>query len=226
MKVLYRIAPNLPTKSPIFKDDKFSLMRICLKSFVDGFKDIKPEIVFILDSCPKKYKKCVKKVPFPKTIIEMESAGNIGTYQKQLELASKTNDYVLFQEDDYLYLPCVGRKVLSALEKFDFITPQDEYLYYFDEPRHIGRYEIKVVGNHHWREVNSTTLTFGTHGKLIKENQDLFTKYGTGDYPMWQDLRGRGYKLFSSIPSLATHMVEGILAPTIPWSNIWQKYQS
>lgn len=222
MKVIYRIAPNKPLKSPFSKDDKFTLVKTCLKSFVKAFEDIKPDITFILDNCPE-YEDFIKRnVPFNKKFINTD-LGNFGTYSKQIEIASETDDFVLFQEDDYLYLPKIGTKFMKALEKFDFITPQDEYLYYFGEPRHIGKYEITVVGDHHWREVNSTTLTFAGHGKLFKENKDTLLAFGTGDYPMWQAIRERGYKLWCPIPTFATHLVEGILSPAVDWNNIWLK---
>ena len=223
MKVIYRIAPNQPFKSPFSKEDKLFLVKTCLKSFVKAFEDVKLTIVFILDNCPDEYRFVVSEtVPFEKDFI-FTNLGNFGTYSKQVEIASETDDFVLLQEDDYLYLPGTEKKLMKALDALDFITPQDEYLYYFDEPRHIGKYEIKVVGGHHFREVNSTTLTFAGHGKLFKENRDTLLGFGTGDYPMWQEIRGLGYRLWCPIPTFATHMVEGILSPTIDWNNIWLK---
>jgi len=220
MIVLYRIAPNYPTKSP-FQSDKFSFFKKTLKSFINGFQDIEPKTIFLLDSCPE-YKKYIKdNYPFDKDFVLMNNAGNFGTYKKQIEIASQIDDYVYFQEDDYLYLKNVGNYILSALKEFDFVTPQDEYLYYFNEPRHIGKYEIKIVGNHHWREVNSTTLTFATHGKLIKENKDIMLSENIYDYPMWQKIR-ENYKIWCPIPTLATHLVDGILAPTIDWKKLWK----
>jgi hypothetical protein len=220
MIVIYRIAPSLPVKSPISKDDKLAFFKTCLKSFVRGFQDIKPEVVFILDSCPKSYEKVLSHVSFDKKIIKMDKAGNFGTYAKQIEIASETDDFVLLQEDDYLYLPSIGKKMLEGMKTFDFITPQDEYLYYFNEPRHIGKYEIKVVGNHHWREVNSTTLTFAAHGKTFKDTKDILLGHEIWDYEMWQEIR-QDYKLWCPVPTFATHMVEGILSPCVDWSEMW-----
>ncbi len=226
MKVFYRICPNPPKKSPIFTDDKFSLVQMCLLSFVNAFRGSTEPLsfVFILDSCPPEYKKTIEKlVPFPKEFIEENEMGNLGSFRKQVDLAAETDDYVLFQEDDYFYLPDTGYKLASAVKNLDFVTPQDELNYYFNEPRHIGKYEIKVIGDHHWREANSTTLTFATHGRLIKENKDIIYKHEIWDYPMWQEIRANGYKVWAPMPTLAAHLVKDLLPPCINWEEEWSK---
>jgi len=201
------------------------MVEVCLKSFVDGFGDIKPKIIFILDTCPPEYKELIERVvPFEKEFIEGNNLENLGSFRKQVEIACGLDDYVLFQEDDYLYVPDVGEKLQKAVEKFDFVTPQDEYLYYFNEPRHIGKYEIKVIADHHFREVNSTTLTFACHSKLIKENKDIIYKHEIWDFPMWQEIRGKDYRIWCPIPTFATHLADN-LAPCVDWGEVCQKYQ-
>lgn len=226
MVVIYRICPKNSTKSPYFPDNKLKMVEVCLKSFIEGFGDIKPKVIFILDTCPPEYKQLIEKiVPFEKEFIEKDNLGNLGSFRKQIEIASQLDDCVLFQEDDYLYLPNIGAKLLKAVEKFDFVTPQDEYLYYFNEPRHIGKYEIKVIADHHFREVNSTTLTFACHSRLIKENKEIMYKHEIWDYPMWQELREKGYKIWCPIPTFCSHLVKDILSPCVDWKKICQKFQ-
>lgn len=220
MRVLYKIAPNVNKKSPIFTEDKFSLVKFCLTSFLEAFRGEDIKIHFILDNCPPEYEELVK--PYAYSIIRT-SIGNPGIFRKQVEIASSIDDYVLFQEDDYYWLPNTGYKLIEAVKTLEFVTPQDEYLYYFNEPRHLGKFEIRVIGDHHWREVNSTTLTFATHGRLIKENEDIIYKHEIWDYPMWQEIRGAGYRLWGPIPTLATHLVKDQLSPCVDWEKIWQR---
>ncbi len=224
MKIIYRISPVKAKDTP-FTDDKFTLVKTCLRSFVAGWSDVKPDMYFILDNCPPEYLKTIEKeVPFNKEVWQVGVQSNLGTYQMQLDMASGFDGPVVLQEDDYLYMPKVGAKIVSALDKYDFVTPQDEHYYYFEEPRHIGKYEIKIIADHHFREVNSTTLTFATNAKTIKENKGLMYEHGIADYPMWQDMRANGLKIGCPIPSFAAHLVKNILPPTIDWSKTWQKY--
>lgn len=226
MRVLYRICPFNNNKSPIFAEDKFKLVSMCLKSFAEAFKGLDIEVIFILDSCPPEYKQLINRtIPFRHGYFEREGMGNLGSFRTQVQLASEIDDYVLLLEDDYLWLPNTGEKILQAVTHFDFMTPQDEFNYYFNEPRHKGRYEIKIVGNHHFREVNSTTLTFATHGSLIKKLQGVIWKHEIWDYPMWQEIRSLGYRIWGPVPTLTAHLVKDILPPTINWEEQWSKYQ-
>lgn len=223
MKIYLRVCPFVNGKSPLHKDDKLAMFGKTLSSVVRGFRDIKPEIIFVLDSCPVEYERLVKDIPFKSSIVRGEKMGNLGSFRKQLELASKADDCVLLLEDDYIFLPDVGKKLLAAMESFDFVTPYDHPDLYWNEPRHIGEYEIKVVGGHHWREVRSTTLTFGCHSSKLKEHMDTIIEHEIWDYPMWQEIRANGSRLWGPIPSLATHLVEDLLAPVINWEEEWLK---
>jgi hypothetical protein len=61
-------------------------------------------------------------------------------------------------------------------------------------------------------------------GRKIREQMDLFVKYGWDDHKRWLDLNERGYKLGSPVPSLSTHMAEEYLAPNVDWKELWEKY--
>ena len=71
----------------------------------------------------------------------------------------------------------------------------------------------------HWRETPSTTNTFATRFKTLKEDIRLFRKYSTGvsvscDHARFLALgRKKRRLLVSAIPSYATHMELAYLSP-------------
>jgi hypothetical protein len=219
MTVIYRICSKQNHKSPVFRDNKFALVKMCLRSFVVSFEPVFPQMIFILDSCSEYRGWIEKNVPFSCQFIEETDITNEGSYRKQIEIAKDLQGLVMLQEDDYLYLPGAGEKIVKALREFEFVTPQDEMNYYEDE-RHEGRYRIRLVNDHHWRAVRSTTLTFATRGETIKKYEKELLKFGVSDYEMWTNLKPR---LYAPVPTLATHMADS-LAPCVDWSKYWVLY--
>ncbi len=225
--ILYRISPFKNGKAPIYAKNKLKLTKICLKSFIKGFQKVPLKIIFILDTCPKQYRELIKRLKIKDCeIIDFKKAGNKGTWFVQLEIVKrlKNNNLVYFAEDDYFYLKNSGERIYQALNKIDFVGPCD-HLNYYKKPMVNNKENIEVFSNYHFRSSESTCLTFGTSANLIKNNFGLFHKFGTFDHPLWLALKRKGYKLFTPIPSLATHMVKNALAPGIDWQRQWKKYR-
>ena len=68
----------------------------------------------------------------------------------------------------------------------------------------------------HWKETNSTTMTFATRIKTIKDKHEIFRKYLgepiPKDYPMWREVLYNS-TLITQIPSYATHCHEPWITP-------------
>lgn len=231
MKVFYRICPFPNGKSALFTNDKLKLTEFCLKSFVRAFKDVKPEMTFILDSCPDEYAKMIfDNVPFKKDILSFDGLGNEGSFHMQLSMAATYDGPVMLQEDDYFYLNEVGSildDALKCVEKwFDndnkFFTPYDHPDYYNKEWHNYEKV-MHYIGDCKWMRVDSTCLTFATNGKTIKKYLDIIKSFGTADHPMWVHLKKLGCSLYSAFPSLATHMDKEFLAPNINWQEEFEK---
>lgn len=218
LNVFYRICPYPATKSPIFDDDKLTLVTFCLKSFKKAFKNVDYKITFILDSCPPVYSIEIDNMMEGKeNIIEGEKMGDRGSLLKQVELASKleNDDKVYFAEDDYIYLPGAGAKLVEALDEYAFVTLYDHPDYY-TETQYLKDKVISISANHHWVSRMSTCHTFGTKAIYLKENGDVFNENAPNDFKSWSKIT-KTEILVSPIPSLATHMVTWLLAPTINW---------
>lgn len=223
LKVVYRMSDITSTNaSPIFWTDKFKLNKLCLYSFVEAFREIKPHVVMICDRCPEYYEKFVRdSVPFPMTV-EFTNSGVRENAVHQYDYVTD-DDYYLFQECDYLYVPNAGKKMIEACDVFDFITPYDHPDKYKGEliPE---KKDIRVVGNHHWRLTDSTTSTFMARGDMVRKELDRFKQWGWEDHKRWLDFNNHGYQLWSPMPSLATHMVEEFMAPCVDWDSLMDEY--
>jgi len=112
------------------------------------------------------------------------------------EVQKITNDeeIVLFQEDDYLYLPGSEHKIIEALN----------YAHYATGYLHPDKF---------WDPKNDMDVwMWGT--------EDLIN---TKDFAIFLKLREKGRALVQPLPSLATHCLKGYEAPTVGLSiDSWE----
>lgn len=223
MKVIYRLTDISSTnESPIYWGDKVSLNAVCLKSFVMAFKDVKPYVYMICDRCPDWYEHFVRHhCPFDMEV-EFTQSGIRENAVHQYDFV-KDDDIYLFQECDYLYVPGAGNKMLYAARRFDFVSPYDHPDKY-KEGMIPKEQDKEYVHGYLWRSTDSTTSTFMARGSKVQEQMDLFRSYGWDDHKRWLDLGIKGYKLWTPLPSLATHMVKDYMAPDVDWQKEWEKY--
>ena len=227
MTVFYRMC-NIPSTnpSPILQEDKLGLNTLCLKSFVTAFKDVKPKEIFICDYCPQEYEDIIKKIcPFELEII-FTNLGINGTALKQYELAEQVDDdIILFQECDYVYRPSVGTKMVEAIKHFGLLSPYDHPDYYNRYDIHPKETELFIFNNEHFRRTKRTTMTFGMTKEVFMDSREILDKYGYLDNEVWTELATHGHKLYTPIPSYATHMVADYLSPAIPWDILFKLYE-
>lgn len=221
MTIIYRmcgIASSNP--SPIYQDNKNKLNELCLKSVVTAFSDVKPKFIFLFDQCDED---CVDTDDFPYEFeAEVYDLGINGTMLEAYKIASELEDYVVFQECDYLYNGVIGKKYLRAMKELGIVSPYDHPNFYHAREYHKEECRIKLVGDYHFRTCERNTMTWGCHTNIIKENLDILNHHGYLDGQVWYDLLERGYPLWTPIPSFATHMVDSCLAPGINWKEIWK----
>lgn len=231
--VFYRVCPLGGGNRPIFEGDKMGLVRFCVMSFVEAFKTTPVHVTFILDSCDQGFRDWLEvNVPFEKKVLSFFGLGHEGSFFKQIELACQLpdEDRVYLAEDDYYYLEEAGPKLAAAIGRFDFVTPYDHPDLYCPAHANEGS-RVVLYADHHWRTQGSTCLTFGAKVRTLSHVQETMFRHGISDHPMWLHiLRDRwrfstrkAYRLYGPIPSLATHLVSGFLAPGIKWEDIWSK---
>jgi len=223
--VYYRLCSIKSTNpSPIYQDNKFELNKLCFKSFVEAFKDIKPKVVVLADYCGFEEADMIDELcPFEYEF-KPTKLGINETCLLQYELASKQpEDLILFLECDYLWNPNADvRQYISAIEKLGLVSPYDHLNYYLDKNAHSNTCQIELVDNHHFRTVETCTMTFGLRKDVLVDNIDIFNKYGYLDHDVWYDLRQfSSQELYVPIPTFATHMVIDYLSPTVKWGELY-----
>lgn len=209
--------------SPIFQEDKFRLNKLCLKSFVEAFKTVKPTMHFIADFCGKEYEEMIKEiVPFEMKM-EFTDLGINGTCLRQYELAKEsTDETILFQECDYIYRPDTGKQMEEAIKHFGLISPYDHPDFYLRWDIHEHKSRIELFSNLHYRTAARNTMTFGMSREGFVQNYEILKAHGYLDGPVWKDMRDNFYPLWTPIPSFATHMAKDYLAPSVDWESIWE----
>lgn len=224
MIVYYRLCGIPSTNpSPIFQEDKYRLTKLCLRSFVKAFENVKPDVVFIADFCGQEYEELVKDiVPFKYSYIPT-SLGINETALLQYEMAyvQKDHDIIFFLECDYLF-DRDGQILLDGVKELKLVSPYDHRNFYIDRSIHSNECTIELVNDHHFRSTERNTMTFAIDAYVFKRNYDIFKKYGYLDNEVWKDMLSEGYPLFVPIPSLATHMAKDWLAPSIDWSKHYE----
>jgi hypothetical protein len=219
MITYYRITSIPSTNpSPIYQEDKDKLNEICLKSFIDAFKELKPKMVFICDSCSEDTLEMIYNVcPFEKEVM-VTHLGQNGTSLKQYELAREQDDDIYFAESDYIYQENSGQDFLNGLKEFGLVSPYDHPDHY--QTPYVSK--LRLVDNYHWRSAENNTMTWAVSNKIFKDNYDIFYKYGYLDKEVWDDLRAKGHELWVPVPSIATHMVISCLAPSVDFKKLWE----
>lgn|GEM_PF-1520591 len=204
--------------------------------YIDRFEELNSDENCLLDKLSKE---------FDIEIVKLETKSNTKAYQYVLNEAclADDKDKILFVEDDYLWLPEAIQEMnqtMDAIPEVDYLTPYDhpvryDFGYYggVDLPHWENR--IFLNGNRHYRSQESTCMTFMTRGRVIKQDRNLHLMYSPGDkkcpndrelFRRLQHLGGNIHNidekrlLLGPMPSLATHVHEPYLAPTIDWEKL------
>lgn len=147
-------------------------------------------------------------------------------------LAQEDNALIYFLEDDYLHLNGSLKllKTVAASGCSDYITLYDHPDKYSDKSQNPFVYgggeksKVLYIGNHHWKETNSTTMTFAAFVSTLKKDKNFFgrwtsTKHPFDFYIFTELLRCANRVLLSPIPSMSTHGETEFLALGIDWQE-------
>jgi hypothetical protein len=204
--IAYRIYPKVSKVPPIFKDSKYHLAQLCLRSFKASLGDLKVKIFALLDGCPSEYRQLFTELFQPQDleIIELDSVGNQATFALQLKLLLEQSfsEVVYFAEDDYFYQPNEFPAMISYLKAaqhkdVDFISPYD-HLDFYTSPLHQHAVQLRVAEKH-WKTSNSTCMTFLTTKSVLTQTQTVLQSYAKGnfDVSMWLSLTK--YQIFNPL---------------------------
>jgi hypothetical protein len=213
---------------------------LAFASFLQGYSILKCDkhLVLMLDGneLTSEYKRLAGS--HLDDLYYLSGVGNCTAYLKLLDVIQmyRRYDYFYISEDDYLYTENAFVEMLRALNSIANI----DYISLYDHPdrynRHDNRSALKgdriyLSGDWHWRTVESTCMTFGGHVtsfcKDLPTHRSFTINYS---YPHDRDIWHRSLRLSSytfkrktliaPIPSLATHMEQAYLAPSVDWQGI------
>lgn len=230
LAVYYRIYPGKPTNREFYDGDKLSLAAVCLYSFVLSCSraGLEPSLCVLLDGCPPSWADMVRHIvnlwSFPDwKLVELGGIGNKESFLTQFDMALEDNpEYVYFAEDDYLYRPhAMFHMMHFAKSAYAFWQPYDHLdRYVRDDNRDDGRVTMQVVRDHHWRTVESACMTYGAPIGLLRGVEEYVRWHACTGRHFWYPVLDMGLTLWAPVPSLATHLECGHIAPCLDWGEI------
>jgi hypothetical protein len=203
---------------------------VCFENAYNTFKDCKWTIV--CDRLNDDTKTFLEKFNLELTHVDIGS--NAGSFNyvldKALELDNKEIVYLL--EDDYLHKPNSKQIITDGIELgFDYVTlydHPDKYMNPIDggNPFCSGMSEetrVYLGDNCHWKLTNSTTMTFASKVKTLREDEKIIRKWTSETHPhdfqMFMELKQNFRRLASPIPGYSTHCESRWLTPLKNWNE-------
>lgn len=225
MLVVYRISDTgYPKEKPDYINNENCFLN-ALRTFN------KASWLVIADNVGEKTKELISKVNNVKHVSVGHGAG---TFNLALDYALSLDEEetVYFLENDYLHKPEADKILEDGLDLgFDYVTTYDHPDKYLNpieggNPFCIGRSEETRVylGKYcHWKLTNSTTMTFASKVKTLKEDESILRKWTSETHPhdfqMSIELRQAGRRIASTIPGYSTHGETRWLSPLINWKQ-------
>lgn len=237
LKIIYRISDSGYNK---VKPDYINNEN-CLKNFVSVFGN--QNLYIIADNCSEDTLRMITKYCHPNRIEKVSVGHGAGTFNLALDMALTYDDDVVvyFVENDYIWLKGANEIMEKALNNgADFFTSYihpDKYMVQGGNPEVDvdGGYlnKMYLLDGDLFFTVNSTTMTFSSKVKTLREFEPILRKHTSGTYPndyhMFLDIRDNGGVLLCSVDSYSTHGETQYLAPlyktrTQDLVNEWGKH--
>jgi len=140
------------------------------------------------------------------------------------------NTLVYFAEDDYIYRQNAPEIIEEGLTVADYSTGYDHPDKYINHNEGGNPFieqggeltRVLVSKNIHWKQTNSTCMTFATTLKTIKQDYAVFARGCSSNIPadfrIFCDLRQyQNRTLVSCIPAVSTHGETEWLAKFVDW---------
>lgn len=225
MKVIYRISDAGYDK---VKPDYINNEN-CLKNALESFPLTKYDWSIIADNVSEETNNMIQKHISRDHILYVSIGHGAGTFNLALDEALTYGDseIIYFIENDYIHLPNspiiieegikLGAPYVTLyLHPDKFISPQQGGNPEVDETggylTRIYRGETELFGM-----FNSTTMTFASTVKNLKEDEEILRKWTSGTHPndfrMFLELRDKGKALMCPLNTYSTHGETAWLAP-------------
>jgi hypothetical protein len=223
MKIIYRISDAGYSK---VKPD-YITNEACLANAAKVFKDADWSI--IADNVSKETSNMIEKYKSKDHIYYVSEGNGAATFNLALDeaLTYSDDEVVYFIENDYVHLPNSSKIIKEGIKLgAPYITL---YLHpdKFIPPQNGGNPEVDRDGGYTTKiyrgetelfgMFNSTTMTFASTVKNLKEDENTIRRHTSGTHPndfqMFLDLREKGKALLCPLNTYSTHGETAWLAP-------------
>ena len=224
--IIYRISDTgYPKIKPTYINNEN-----CLRNAVKRFPVNRCQWLVIADNiCEETYAMICQYIPIDN--IQRVSIGHgAGTFRLAMNTALTYPDttIVYFLENDYLHREHAMEVLLEG-----FTLPHCDYVSLYDHPdkytkthfvaRGGERTNVFLTASSHWKISHSTTMTFATRVKTLKQDRHIFRRWTQTSHPfdleIFINLDWKGRKLLLPIPGYATHGDTDGHAPLHNWST-------
>lgn len=208
-----------------FRPSWFNYER-CFRNLLHTIKGKNVELHLIMDGnvddgFMKKYKDYF-------TLHTIQAGSDQKSFNKTWEIANsldtKDDELFYFLENDYVH---VNHWVENTIDVFKTNPGLMHYVSLYD---HNDKYihedyanlvsKVYCFPKQHWRSTPSTCGSFIISKQLLKADMDVHTSFD-GDHEKFLHLgEKRGRAILTPLPSLSTHSVRNLEAPTIDWESI------
>ena len=135
----------------------------------------------------------------------------------------ENGELIYFLENDYMHVDGWLNKIIelfSTYKGLDYVSLYDHNDKYFLPMYDNLTSKVFTSQSHHWRTTPSTCGSFITTKQRFNEDLDILSTM-RGDHHKWLWLNeNRNRFVFSPLPGLSTHCMNGLLSPTVEWETI------
>jgi hypothetical protein len=224
MKIIYRISDTGYNKvKPSYIGNEN-----CLRNATKIFNQV--EWLVIADNTSSSTDEMILK--YQSNITKVNIRHGAGTFNLALDEALKLDDkeVVYFLENDYLHKSNSLKILLEGINiGADYVSLYDHPDKYIDGANPFveggGEYtKVFLSESCHWKLTNSTTMTFASKVKTLREDESILRKWTNTTHPhdfqMFLELRDKGRSLITPLPGYSTHGETAWLTPLITWNDI------
>lgn len=225
MKIIYRISDAGYNKvKPSYINNEN-----CLRNALHTFPN--ESFYIIADNTSEATDKIIGQwIVGKNTTTQKVSEGNgAKTFNLALDYALKQddNEIIYFLENDYFHKPNSSKILKEGFETgakyVSLYDHPDKYRVgenpFVEDGGEVTR--VMLTESCHWKLTNSTTMTFASKVKTLKEDENILRKHTTGihpyDFQMFLELREKGRSLVTPIPGYSTHGETACLSPLTDW---------
>lgn len=228
MKVFYRFSFNNMNDAqgkarPTPKRPNYFDKWRCLENFLFVFKD--HDISLIADGVDDLVWQKLQSIDFDLDLHRTSFGHNAGSFLYSLDLACKMADetIVYFVEDDYVHHEGADIILEQGIERSAYVSLYDHPDKYWGDNA-FKVCNVFITNDCHWRTTSSTTMTFASTVRHLKEDRSVFQQWCGGpdnwthDFQLFTELADKK-GLVTPMPGYASHMDTWVIAKLVDWKD-------